>query len=393
MSASKPRLKFSLSLVAVIALMAVVVGVVAGRTSSDSSASTGGGSGGAPAGKKVDVIIKAPDSSFWQTMLAGARKAGSDYGVKVGLFGPTSETDVNEQVQLVENSISRGADAIVLAPNSSDALNSAIKRARAAGTKVILADTAVTNPAEGFIGTDNVKAGQQAGARMCQLVKQQGKSSGVVMIESSVAGIQTLKDRDAGFRRGLAAGCPQVQAASPRFNNNDINTAASQVNDVVTANSNLIGIFADNNTSGTGAARAIKDNKAAQRIPVVAFDTDPQENAALKDGSIDALVVQNPYFFGYQGVVEAGMAAVKTLPPLNLDPGAVVADKSNMGTPSVQPLLKPPTAKAQGSPWAPRPRRASRRSKCRHRSSRFATPRRPTGRSRRSPESRSSFAP
>ncbi len=348
MSGRKPKLKFSLSLVAVIALMAVVVGVVAGRTSGDSASSSGGGNGGAAAGKKVDVIIKASDSSFWQTMLAGARKAGGDYGVKVGLFGPTSETDVNEQVQLVENSISRGADAIVLAPNSSDALNSAIKRARKAGIKVVLADTAVTTPAEGFIGTDNEKAGEQAGERMCRLAKQQGKTSGQVMIESSVAGIQTLKDRDAGFRRGLAAGCPQVQVASPRFNNNDINTAASQVNDVLTANSNLIGIFADNNTSGTGAARAIKDNKAAQRIPVVAFDTDPQENAALKDGSIDALVVQNPYFFGYQGVVEAGMAAVKTLPPLNLDPGAVVADKSNMESALVKPLLNPPTAKAQG---------------------------------------------
>jgi ribose transport system substrate-binding protein len=348
MSSKNPKLKFSLSLVAVIALIAVVVGVVAGRTSGNSSEASGGGNGGAAAGKKVDVIIKASDSSFWQTMLAGARKAGGDYGLKVGLFGPTSETDVNEQVQLVENSISRGADAIVLAPNSSNALNSAIKRARASGIKVVLADTAVTTPAEGFIGTDNVKAGQQAGERMCQLVKQQGKSSGQVMIESSVAGIQTLKDRDSGFRQGLAATCPQVKVASPRFNNNDINTAASQVNDVLTANPNLIGIFADNNTSGTGAARAIKDNKAAGRLPVVAFDTDPQENAALKDGSIDALVVQNPYFFGYQGVLEAGMAAVKTLPPLNLDPGAVVADKSNMTSDLVKPLLTPPTAKAQG---------------------------------------------
>src|SRR5205823_7698854 len=123
----------------------------------------------AVAGKKVDVIIKASDSSFWQTMLAGARKAGSDYGINVGLFGPTSETDINEQVQLVENSISRGANAIVLAPNSSDALNSAIKRARQAGIKVVVADTAVTTASEGFIGTDNVKAGQQAGQRLCQL--------------------------------------------------------------------------------------------------------------------------------------------------------------------------------------------------------------------------------
>src|SRR4029078_2467963 len=167
MSGKKTRFKFSLSLVAVIALIAVVVGVVAGRTSSTSSASSSGGAGGAPAGQKVDVIVRASDSSFWQTMLAGARKAGGDYGLKVGLFGPTSETDVNEQVQLVENSISRGAGAIVLAPNSADALNAAIKRARAAGTKVILADTAVTSSAEGFIGTDNVKAGEQAGGGQC----------------------------------------------------------------------------------------------------------------------------------------------------------------------------------------------------------------------------------
>jgi ribose transport system substrate-binding protein len=182
---------------------------------------------------------------------------------------------------------------------------------------------------------------------MCELATKAGKSSGDILIESSVAGIQTLKDRDGGFRAGLKA-CPGLRVATTRYNNNDLNTAASQVNDVLTANPGLVGVFADNNTSGTGAARAIKDNRAADRIPVVAFDTDPQENAALGDGSIDALVVQNPYFFGYQGVVEAGMAAVKTLPPLNLDPGAVVADKSNMGTPAVKPLLNPPTAKAQG---------------------------------------------
>jgi ribose transport system substrate-binding protein len=343
---TKTRVKFSLSLVAVVALIAVVAGVMAGRAVGGSSGSGGGGSGGAAAGKKVDVIIKASDSSFWQTMLAGAKKAGSDYGLKVGLFGPTSETDINQQVQLIENSISRGVDAIVLASNSSDALNSAIKRARKAGIKVITADTAVTTANEGFIGTDNAKAGEQAGARLCSLVKANGKSSGDVLIESSVAGIQTLKDRDGGFKRGLASGCPDVRVSGTRFNNNDLNTAASQVNDALTANPNLIGIFADNNTSGVGAARAIKDNNAADKIPVVAFDTDPQENAALTNGTIDALVVQNPYFFGYQGVVQAGMAAVGSQPPLVLDPGAVVADKKNMGSAVVKPLLNPPTAKA-----------------------------------------------
>jgi ribose transport system substrate-binding protein len=291
------------------------------------------------------VIIKASDSSFWQTMLAGARQASSDYGIEVGLFGPTQEKDIGQQVQLVEDSIARGADAIVIAPNSSDALNNAIKLARNAGKKVIVVDTGVTTDSEGFIGTDNLKAGEQAARTLCDLIKKQGKTSGSALVESSVAGVQTIKERETGFKRGFAAACPGIKVGGPRYNENDLNTAASQVNDVLTANADLVGIFASNNTSGVGAARAIKDNKAADRIPVVAFDTDAQENAALADGSIDALIVQNPYFFGYQGVIEAGMASVGTLPPPRLDPGAVVATKANANDPTVKPLLNPPTAK------------------------------------------------
>jgi ribose transport system substrate-binding protein len=345
---ARTRTVFSLSLVAAIALVALVLGVVAGRSTGSMDAPAGGGGpGGAASGKRVDVIVKASDSSFWQVMLAGAKQAGGDFGIVVSTFGPTSETNIDEQVQLVENSISRGVDGIVLAPNSSSALNSVIDRARQAGVKVVTVDTAVTTTSEGFIGTDNVKAGIQAGQRMCELLRAQNKTTGAVLVESSVAGIQSLVDRDAGFRQGLAAACPGIDASLQRYNNNDINTAASQVNDALTANPNLLGVFADNNTSGVGAARAISDNNAAERIPVVAFDSDPQENAALAAGTIDALVVQNPYFFGYQGVVSAGMATVGRIPPRNIDPGAVVADKTNMGTSEVKFLLEPPTEKAE----------------------------------------------
>lgn len=343
---ARSRIVFSLSLVAAIALVALVLGVVGGRATSSAVQAAGGGSGGAASGKKIDVIIKASDSSFWQTMIAGAKQAGGDFGLNVNTFGPTSETNIDQQVQLVENSISRGADGVVIAPNSSSALNSAIDRARKAGLKVITVDSRVTTPSEGFIGTDNVKAGMQAGKRMCELLKAQNKTSGSVMIESSVAGIQSLVDRDAGFKQGITINCPQVKVAMQRFNNNDINTAASQVNDALTANPNLAGVFADNNTSGVGAARAIQDNHAAETVPVVAFDSDPQENAALSAGTIDALVVQNPYFFGYQGVLAAGMATVKRIPPRDIDPGAVVADKTNMTQPDVKQLLNPPTMKA-----------------------------------------------
>ncbi len=170
---------------------------------------------------------------------------------------------------------------MVIAANSSSALNSAIDRARTAGLKVITVDTRVTTESEAFIGTDNVKAGVQAGEKMCEFLKGLGTSNGAVLVESSVAGIQSLVDRESGFRQGLKTGCPNIDSSLQRYNNNDINTAASQVNDALTANPNLRGVFAANNTSGIGAARAVQDNNAADRIPVVAFDSDPQENAAL----------------------------------------------------------------------------------------------------------------
>lgn len=343
------RIKFSGSLVAVIALLAVVVGVVAGRASAGSATSGGGGgAGGAMAGKRVDVIVKATNSQFWQTMFAGANGAARDTGAQVSLFGPTAETEVAGQVQLMENSISRGVNAIVLAPNSNDALNTVIDRARQAGIKVITVDSRVTTTVDGFIGTDNNKAGQRGGERLCELIKAKGPAVGNVMLESAMAGVETLTTRDVGFRAGLAASCPQLNISVTRYNNNDINTAASQVNDAITADSTLLGVFADNNSSGDGAARAIKDNNAADRIPVVAYDADPQEIAGLKDGTIDTLIVQNPFFFGHQGVVEASSAAAGTLQPEVLDPGAVLADPSNMDQPAVRQLLNPPTAQAGG---------------------------------------------
>jgi len=221
-----------------------------------------------------------------------------------------------------------------------------VDRARQAGIKVITVDGTITARNEAFIGTNNLRAGEQAGQRLCQLIAAQGKTSGQVLLENAVAGVQALGDRAKGFRQGLATYCPQITVWQERFNNNDINTSANQTNDALGAVPNLVGIFAANNMSGDGVARAIKDTGRSATLPVVAFDSDPQENAALADGSIDTLVVQNPYFFGYQGVSEAIAVCTGAKVPANLDPGAVLADQSNLHQPEVDALLNPPTAQA-----------------------------------------------
>ena len=330
---------------AAIAVVAIGAGLTAGKTMFGGDAHAAAGGPSAIAGTRIDVITKATDSEFWQSMLAGSKKAGGDLGVKLGLFGPTSETDIDGQVKLVENSISRGADAIVLAANSSTALNGVVQRARSHGIKVITVDNAITTKSAGFIGTDNIKAGQQAGERLCQLLKAKGQGDGKVVHESSVSGQQVLVDRFTGFKDGLAKGCPDAKIVQTLVNGNDINKAVSQIDDVLSSRPDVVGIFADNNVSGTGAARAIKEKKAGKRVAAVAFDSDPAEVDAVRNGTLSAIVVQNPFFFGYQGVVEAGMAVRGSTPPVDLDPGAVVIDKSMVDKPEYRQLVNPPKTK------------------------------------------------
>src|SRR5947209_1143499 len=334
---------FTLSPVAALALVALIIGVLIARLFVTSSTRA---NANAPAsGKRIDVIVKATDSQFWQAMLAGSQAAGRDWGLQVGLFGATSEADVSAQVSLVENSLSRNVNAIVLAASSSQALNAVIDRARSQGIKVITVDTKVTTSSDGFIGTDNSKAGAQAADRLGTVLQKKGVTSGQVLIESSVAGVQTIVDRDSGFQTELQTRFPGLRISAHRYNNNDTPTALSQTNDVISATPGLVGIYADNNVSADGVAQSLQENKVQNRIVAVGFDSDPQEIGALKNGTLQGIVVQNPYFFGYQGVVAAAMSAQGRFAPPSLDPGAVLVDLSNMNTAAVQKLLNPPTTK------------------------------------------------
>lgn len=341
----RPR-AFTSGVLLAVAVLALAVGVGVSRATSSDDGGGGGGGTAASAGQRVDVIVAGTDSAFWQTVFAGAARAGTDFGVDLGYFGPTSETGVAEQVQLVENAISRQVDAIVLAATSTTALNAAVRKARDAGIPVVTVGNGVDGETDGFVRTDDAEAGRQGGVRMCELLSDQGVSSGDIHVESSIAGSPTLQARDSGFAAGVAEDCPQVRVLETRYNDNDPARATSQVNDVLAANDRIVGIYADNNTSGVGAARAVQDNDAADRIPVVSFDADPAQATALRNGSIDVLIVQNPFFLGYQGVVEGVMARLGSIPPRTTAPSVTLIDRANMEEPVNAGLLDPPTRRA-----------------------------------------------
>jgi ribose transport system substrate-binding protein len=114
-------------------------------------------------------------------------------------------------------------------------------------------------------------------------------------------------------------------------------TGLNIMTDLITAYPNLRGVFSDALFIG----QAIAENKAADRIKFVTFDSDSKLVGFLKDGSITALVVQDPFRMGYDGVKTALVASKGEKVEAKIDTGVSVITKENMEEPRSQELLNP----------------------------------------------------
>ena len=296
----------------------------------------------------IAVIVKATDSDFWQYMIVGAENYAHDHpDVKITTYGPPSETDIDQQVSILENVITRHPDGILIAPTSSDAPAPAIDHAMSSGIPVVTADNKVNGAkVSAYLATDNQKAGAEAAQKLVEVLKAQKKDlSGKIGLISAYAGVQVLTQRDNGFTQKLAQLAPDLKLLPVRYIDNDIQKAMASATDVISANPDMLGFFADNNHSADGTALAIRSSGKAGKLAAIAFDSDPQEVDALRDGVLSALVVQDPYGMGYKGVQYVVDAIAKKELPAYTDTGVAVITKANMGQPDMKALLNPLTRK------------------------------------------------
>ena len=295
--------------------------------------------------KQVAVVIKATNSEFWQFVLVGARNYAKEHPdvVAVTTDGPPNEADIDQQVSILENVISRHPDGIVLASTSSDATVPAINKAAGEGIPVVTIDNRVkTDKVASFLATDNTLGGKMAAQEMVNQLKAAGRPlKGKIALISAMAAVQVLVDRDAGFVAGMKEYAPDITVIPARYTNNDVFEAVNTAHDLMLSNPDIVGIFADNNTTGDGAARVVTESGKKDSLVAVAFDSDPQEVEGLKSGAMKALVLQDPYGMGYHGVESVLKAlAGEKLPPY-VDTGANVVTKANMDQARMQELLNP----------------------------------------------------
>jgi ribose transport system substrate-binding protein len=290
----------------------------------------------------IPIIVKDTTSFYWQIVLAGARKAGKDLGVNVPELGAQSESDINGEISILENAVSGNPAAIVISPTQFKALGQPVDEA-AKKVKIIGIDSAADSKAfTSFLTTDNVQGGRVAADGLAAAITAKyGKAEGDVALITAIPGVGSLDQRAKGFKEELAAKYPDLKLVADKVADGQSTTALNITTDLITANPKLRGIFASNLIMAQGAGQAVAENKVADTLKLVGFDSDDKLIKLLKDGTITALVVQDPFRMGYDGVKTALAASKGESVPTTVDTGANLITKENMDSPRSQELLNP----------------------------------------------------
>ncbi len=289
----------------------------------------------------IPVIVKDTTSAYWQIVLAGARKAGKDLGIQVPELGAQSESDINGQISILENAVSGKPAAIVISPTQFASLGKPIDEA-AKSVKIIGIDSAADSKSfTSFLTTDNVQGGRAGADALADGIKAKtGKVEGDVALITSIPGVGSLDQRAQGFKEELAK-YPGLKLVADKVADGQATTALNIMTDLITANPDLKGVFASNLIMAQGAGQAVAENKLASKMALVGFDSDTNLVKRLTDGDIYALIVQDPFRMGYDGVKTALAASKGEKVPEKVDTGVNVITKDNMNTERSQALLNP----------------------------------------------------
>ncbi len=291
---------------AVMLLAATAACSSSSSSSTSTSTTTAGGSttSAAASGKtyKMTFIQGVAGDGFYVTMGCGIQAEAKKLGnVTVNIQGP-SQFDPTLQNPIIESVTAAKPDAILIAPDDVSASRPPISQAMAAGIKVVLVDTTLSDPsgAVSQISSDNVVSGADAFAAIKQLVP----GGGQVLVVNTKPGISTTDQRQQGFATAAKAD-PKFDYVGTQFDQDTASLAAQVTLAALQKNPGIVGIFAANLFSAEGAATGVRQAGKSGKVKIVGFDAEPDEITALQQGTVQALIAQSPYVIGTDAVDQA----------------------------------------------------------------------------------------
>lgn len=319
----------------------------------------------------VYLVAKGFQSQYWQAVYKGAQKAADELGVKLEFQGPDSESDIAQQVQMMNNAVQMKPAAIGLAALDVSALNDSIAGSMDAGIPIVGFDSGVPEAPEGAVvanaATDNYAAGVVAAENTYKLIKDQiAKASGSVRIGvlNQDATSESIINRGLGFIDKIAElikadGKTVCVTGNEKFVSDskaDKGDSADVIIDVAVPakveaslmttdaqtmlnKKDTICIFGSNQKTGEGLITGDENlGKLGKSVIGVAFDSGTMIKDAIKAGTLAGAVTQAPVEIGYQ-TVKICVAAASGESVSDVDTGCQWYTKDNMDSAEISQNL------------------------------------------------------
>ncbi len=280
-------------------------------------------------GKTIDIalVTKALDSEWWQRVKTGAEQAAhAEPGVRLAVLAPEREVNIDQQVSILEDQITKHVAALAVAPAGVAEILPVLEKAKAAGIPVIIMDTDINWPSKlSYVGADNKHAGRLAGEYIVKLLGGKGE----VAVIRGILGIATHEDRLAGFREAIA-GAPGIDCVAVQPANSERALGMSVMENLLTTHPGLRAIFATNDQMALGAVEAIAARNLTGKVAVVGVDATGEALRAIDAGRLAADVAMHPEALGNKAVAAAIQAAKGEQVAKTIDTGETLVTKENV---------------------------------------------------------------
>ena len=295
------------------------------------------------------MMVKSFQSTYWDAAQEGMKKASEELGVTYKAQGPNSESDIADQVNMINTAIASNPVGLGLAACDTSSVTDALKTCAEKGIPVVTFDTGIADAPEGSVVcevcTDNAQAGAVAAENMYNSIKDVVKDADGQVVIGEVnqdATAQNIQQRGTGFINKmielLQADGKTVAVSGNEFYVNAAEGADADAKDAdvviqvavpaqttvelcsteaqaILSQENCIAVFGSNQVSAEGVLAAnanlnvLGSDPANGDVVGVGFDAGSIIKAAVKDGTLVGAVTQSPLMMGYYAIYALTAAA------------------------------------------------------------------------------------